>query len=127
MKLINRTVTSMSLATALLFPFALVAPAAVAPAAPVAAKDAKACVVIDGAEIVNACTFTIEIMWCVEGRDCRDGQYSSQRTFRVLNRYPHFGGDAYVRYGACRGANSIHQNDETDYKYNCDDYDDAAY
>lgn len=109
--------TPLSLAMALSFPAALVAPAA-----PAFAKDAKACVVIDGAEILNACPFTIELLWCVDGRDCRNNRYSNQVTLHALNRYPHFGGDdAYIRYGACKGANTISQHEHTNFTYECDD------
>lgn len=96
---------------------AMLVPAAPAPAH---AEDAKGCISLDDGSLVNNCSYTVEVSWCSEGYDC-NGQFANMHTFGAGDSYPVQGGrsDAYIRWGACRGANTITNGDN--YSYSCED------
>lgn len=69
------------------------------------AGNATQCVRLDGQVLVNTCNETIEAAWCV-GNGCQFNHGSSW-TIQPGQRMPHSGGNNYIRWDACRGANSI--------------------
>jgi hypothetical protein len=77
-------------------------------------ESATHCVQVVGLDLRNNCDYTIEVTWCVEGGsygyDC-NGSYRGTWTLSGYGFYPHFGGDKYVRYAACKGANTIAETD----------------
>lgn len=108
-------IAPLSLAMAMAFPVAVLAPAA-----PAYAEDARRCVIVEGRWLVNTCSYQVEVAWCTEGNDCR-GRFANQQTLNGYARYSHLGGDnASVLYGACRGANTIRYHSYSDYEYSCD-------
>lgn len=116
MKITYLKIAPISLAMALAFPVALVAPAT-----PALAGDAKQCISVEGSNLVNNCDMTVEAVWCIRGVNC-DGAYHHQWSIGAGRSYPHSGGpDAYVQYGACAGANTIVTYGHSNYEYHCND------
>lgn len=95
------------------------------PAAPALAQydddgeDATRCVSMRDGSLYNACGFTIEVTWCVENVDCRNGRYTNQWTLGAYGSYPINGGRSgnYVRWGACKGRNSVTTNGTDSYSW----------
>lgn len=83
-------------------------------------EDAKQCVEIIGSEIFNKCGYTIEVTWCSEGKSCRDGKYSATWNISGNGNFPHHEGKgATIRYGACKGRDSITTHGFSNYEYSC--------
>jgi hypothetical protein len=71
------------------------------------------------------CPYRVEVIWCTEGLDCKP-TFSNQSTIGPgPDKYVKVSGtsgvnrSAFVRWGACRGANTIHQNGMPTLHYYC--------
>ncbi len=70
------------------------------------------------ARLFNSCPFTVEAVWCVEGVDCNGGRFTNMSTIHSMRgNIVHGGAGRTVRWGACRGANSISHYGTAAYSY----------
>lgn len=85
-----------------------------------AGQGANECVSTDRQNgLVNRCSFTISVAWCVVGVDCA-GHYVNMWNIGPGNSYPYNGRQSggSVNYGACRGRDTISPS-QTGYSSYC--------
>lgn len=95
--------------------------AIVVPTTAAYAGDAKQCVSLSGAYLVNTCNATITVTWCVEGLSigCSRG-YNAIWNIAARGRIQHGGpSTATVRWGACAGANTLTTHNYRMFEYGC--------
>lgn len=88
-------------------------------ASPARAEPVTNCLDLIDGSLFNSCPFTVEAVWCVENFDCRDGRFTNMATIQSMRGNLVHGGRSgnTVRWGACRGANTISHYGTTAYSW----------
>lgn len=88
-------------------------------AQPAYAEPVTNCLDLIDGSLFNSCPFTVEALWCVENIDCNGGRFTNQATIGSMRSNLVHGGRSgnTVRWGACRGANTISHYGTTAYTY----------
>jgi hypothetical protein len=94
-------------------------------ASPARAEAATDCLDLIDGSLFNSCPFTVEAVWCVENLDCTGGRFTNMATIPSLRSNLVHGGRSgnLVRWGACRGANTIstHGTAAYSWEFHCTD------
>lgn len=94
-------------------------------ASPARAEAATDCLDLIDGSLFNSCPFSVEAVWCVENLDCNGGRFTNQSTIRSRQSNLVHGGRSgnTVRWGACRGVNtiSIHGTAAYSWEFYCTD------
>lgn len=88
-------------------------------ASPAHAEPVTDCLDLVDGSLFNSCPFTVEAVWCVENFDCNGGRFTNQATIGSMRSNLVHGGRSgnMVRWGACRGANTISINGTAAYSW----------
>lgn len=88
-------------------------------APPAQAEPVSNCLDLIDGSLFNSCPFTVEAVWCVENIDCNGGRFTSMATIQSMQSHLVHGGRSgnTVRWGACRGANTISYYGTTAYSW----------
>lgn len=88
-------------------------------ASPARAEPVTDCLDLIDGYLFNSCPFTVEAVWCVENIDCTNGRFTNMATIHSMRQNLVHGGRSgnLVRWGACRGANTITHHGTTAYSW----------
>lgn len=92
---------------------------------PAHAEPVTNCLGLRDGRLFNGCSFSVEAVWCTENIDCNDGRFTNRGTIYSMQGRTVQGGNSgnTVRWGACRGVNTISTHETTAYswEYYCTD------